>query len=89
MDFDIISARGVDMAAVTVRSLPDETHRALKVQAARHGRSTEAEIRSILVEAVRPQVRMGSALRAIGSNLGGIDLDVRRDRSRVRKASFT
>jgi len=33
------------MATVTVRNLPDEVHRALRVRAAMHGRSTEAEIR--------------------------------------------
>ena len=35
------------MPAVTVRNLPEETHRALKVRAAHNGRSTEAEIRRI------------------------------------------
>lgn len=30
------------MAVVTVRNLPEETHRALRVRAAQHGRSTEA-----------------------------------------------
>jgi len=37
------------MPAITVRNLSEETHRALKVRAAQHGRSTEAEIREILV----------------------------------------
>ena len=46
------------MAAVTVRNLPEETHRALKLRAARNGRSTEAEIRVILEEAVRPEGRI-------------------------------
>ena len=32
------------MSVVTVRNLPEETHRALKLRAAQHGRSTEAEI---------------------------------------------
>jgi plasmid stability protein len=32
------------MASVTVRNLSDEVHRALRVRAATHGRSTEAEI---------------------------------------------
>jgi len=36
------------MATVTVRHLPDAVHRALRVRAAQHGRSTEAEIRVIL-----------------------------------------
>lgn len=36
------------MAMLTVRNLPDKVHRALRVRAARHGRSTEAEVRAIL-----------------------------------------
>ncbi|HWE99158.1 MAG TPA: plasmid stabilization protein [Caulobacteraceae bacterium] len=56
------------MAAVTIRNLSDETHRALRVRAARHGRSTEAEIREILDGAVKPsqRVRLGSLLAEIG-----------------------
>ena len=54
------------MASVTVRNLPDETHRALRVRAATHGRSTEAEIRAILESAVRPEgrVKLGTLLAA-------------------------
>ena len=47
------------MSVITVRNLPAETHRALKVRAAQHGRSTEAEIREILENAVRPKTRVG------------------------------
>lgn len=36
------------MRVITVRNLPDETHRALRLRAAQHGRSTEAEVRDIL-----------------------------------------
>ena len=56
------------MAMLTVRNLPDEVHRALRVRAARHGRSTEAEVRAILQETVLPdgRVRLGSRLTAIG-----------------------
>ncbi|WP_407646382.1 FitA-like ribbon-helix-helix domain-containing protein [Gluconobacter vitians] len=42
------------MAAVTVRNLSDEVHRALKARAAPRGRSTKAEIRNILVHAINP-----------------------------------
>ncbi|HEY4081161.1 MAG TPA: plasmid stability protein [Burkholderiaceae bacterium] len=76
------------MAAVTVRNLPEKTHRALKLRAAKHGRSTEAEIRSILEEAVQPKVGLGSALAAIGKALGGVELAVPRDRRPVEPASF-
>ena len=56
------------MPSITVRNIPDEVHRALKVLAARHGRSAEAEIRDILANAVKPQGRkqLGSLLVEIG-----------------------
>jgi plasmid stability protein len=78
------------MAVVTVRNLPEETHRALRVRAAQHGRSTEAEIRMILEEAVRPEgrVKIGSALAAFGQRFGGLDLDVARDANAPRAATF-
>ena len=78
------------MAVVTVRNLPDETHRALKVRAAHHGRSTEAEIRAILDEAVRPadRVRVGSALAALRVKFGGVVLDVKRDPAPTEAAKF-
>lgn len=43
------------MAAVTIRNLSEEAHRALKVRAAQHNRSAEAEMRTILEAAVRPE----------------------------------
>lgn len=62
------------MANVTVRNLPDEVHRALRVRAAHHGRSTEAEIRDILENAVRPpeRVKLGSLLASIARDAGGL-----------------
>ena len=60
------------MAMLTVRNLPDDVHRALRVQAAQHGRSTEAEVREILAIAVKPEtrVRLGEALASLGRNIG-------------------
>jgi antitoxin FitA len=62
------------MATVTVRNLPDEVHRALRVRAATHGRSTEAEIRDILETTVRPpeRVKLGSLLVSIAREAGGL-----------------
>ena len=56
------------MAMLTVRNLPDEVHRALRVRAVMHGRSTEAEVRVILENAVKPQgrLKLGSLLADIG-----------------------
>ena len=66
------------MTAVTIRNLPEETHRALRVRAAINGRSTEAEIRAILEDAVRPEgrVRLGTLLSAIARRAGVTDEDV-------------
>lgn len=60
------------MAMLTVRNLPDDVHRALRVRAAQHGRSTEAEVREILAIAVKPEarVRLGEALAALGCKIG-------------------
>ncbi|PND26162.1 plasmid stabilization protein [Sinorhizobium sp. M4_45] len=60
------------MAILTVGNVPDEVHRALRVRAAMHGRSTEAEVREILESAVKPEqrVRMGDALAELGRRLG-------------------
>ena len=79
------------MPILTVRNIPEETHRALRHRAAEHGRSTEAEVRSILEEAVRPQKRMkiGTALFRIGQEIGGMDdLQIIRDRNEIRGADF-
>lgn len=78
------------MPVVTVRNLPAATHRALKLRAARHGRSTEAEIREILEDAVRPRtrVKIGSELAAFGQRLGGIDINVTRDQTPAEPVLF-
>ena len=66
------------MATVTVRNLPDAVHRALRVRAAMHGRSTEAEIRDILESTVCPpqRLRIGTALAELGSRIGLTDDDM-------------
>ena len=76
------------MPSVTVRNLPEATHRALKHRAAQHGRSTEAEIRHILEGAVQLQRGLGSAMAVIGRSLGGVELKIVRDRRPVKPASF-
>lgn len=65
------------MAMLTVRNLPDEVHRALRVRAAQHGHSTEAEVRDILASAVKPQtrVRLGDALASLGRQIGLTNAD--------------
>ena len=79
------------MPVLTVRNLPEETHRALRMRAARHGRSTEAEVRAILEETVRPSERLkiGSEIRRIAGEVGYMDdLDISRERNQIRGAEF-
>ncbi len=78
------------MAVLTVRNLPDEVHRALRVQAAQHGHSTEAEVREILANAVKPEtrVRVGDALAALGRKIGLTNKDFEVfDKVRDKKAA--
>lgn len=82
------------MAMLTVRNLPDEVHRALRVRAALHGRSTEAEVRAILEEAVKPEgrVKLGSLLADIGRRAALSDEDfaafAQRDRTPAQPVSL-
>ena len=75
------------MAILTVRNLPEEVHRALRMRAALHGRSTEAEVRAILEEAVKAEgrVKLGSLLVQIGRDAKLTDEEValfeRRDKT--------
>ena len=66
------------MPAVTIRNLPEAVHRALKVRAALHDRSTEAEMRAILEAAVRPdgRLRLGTALSEASRELGLTNADI-------------
>ncbi len=83
------------MAMLTVRNLPDDVHRALRVQAAQHGRSTEAEVREILALAVKPaaRIRLGDALAALSRQVGLTNddfavLDEVRDRAPAKPMEF-
>ena len=83
------------MANLSIRNLPDEVHRALRVRAARNGRSTEAEVRAILEDSVKPETRLklGSLLVEIGREAGLTEEDLAimeqaRDKTSARSASF-
>ena len=76
------------MSMLTVRNIPDDVHRALKARAAKHGRSTEAEVRDILALAVKPdtRVRLGDALGALSRQIGLTNEDIDAlDQTRDRK----
>lgn len=79
------------MAAITVRNLSEETHRGLKARAAAHGRSTEAEVRSILNDAVSDSAGegLGTRISQIASDVGGFDLDLRRNATTSEPIDFS
>ena len=67
------------MAAVSIRDLDDSVREKLRVRAARHGRSMEAEMRAILTAAVRDDDStqgLFSALVDRFAELGGVEIDL-------------
>lgn len=90
MNAVLSNRRGAFMAVLTIRNLPAEVHRALRRRAALHRRSTEAEVRAILEEAVRPQsrLRIGSRLAEIGAEVGGFDMAIARDHTPPEPPEF-
>lgn len=83
------------MSMLTVRNIPSEIHRALRVRAAQNGHSMEAEVRDILASAVAPEgrIKLGSLLADIGrkANLSENDFAVFeqvRDKSPSRPVRF-
>lgn len=83
------------MAMLTVRNVPAEVHRALRVRAAQHGHSMEAEVREILESTLAPEgrVKLGSLLADIGrrAKLSREEFEVfeqMRDKSPNRSLSF-
>jgi plasmid stability protein len=77
------------IATLTIRGLDPETHARLRVEAARHGRSMEAEVRAILRERLAPQDAergLGSRIRARFAGLEG-DLQIPDRRSESPRAA--
>jgi plasmid stability protein len=79
------------MAAVSIRDLDDGVKERLRIRAARHGRSMEAEIRAILADAVsEPSASEGlfTALLDRFAELGGVELDLPPRATRTRAADL-
>jgi antitoxin FitA len=77
------------MASITIRRLPENTKRRLRIRAARNGRSMEQEARELLEAALREKdaektENLGEAIRRRFSRLGGVDLKIPPRTSMVR-----
>lgn len=68
------------MASITVRNLDDEVKRKIRIRAAEHGCSMEAEVRDILREAVNdslePHKGLGTRIHERFKAIGGADLEL-------------
>jgi antitoxin FitA len=69
------------MATLTIRNVDATVKERLRLRAARHGRSMEAEARTIISEAVaadrdQPEPNLAEAIRRRFAPLGGVDLEL-------------
>ena len=68
------------MATLTIRNLDAALKERLRVRAAQHGRSMEAEVRAILQDTLnkpeRPEVNLYQRIRSRFAPLGGVDLEL-------------
>ena len=67
------------MAALSIRGLDNEIRERLRIRAAHHGRSMEAEIRAILVDAVSEPTTSEGLFTALVDRfgaLGGVELEL-------------
>jgi plasmid stability protein len=77
--------------AVSIRNLDDRVKERLRLRAARHGRSMEAEMRAILTEAVSEpgeDIGLFQALLDKFGQLGGVELEVPARTARPRAADL-
>lgn len=78
------------MTTLTIRGLDPATKQRLRVRAAQHGRSMEAEVRAIIEQAVSAQDAegggLGTRIHARFAAMGGADFDVP-DRIEVPRAA--
>jgi plasmid stability protein len=79
------------MSSLLIRDLDDEVKARLRMRAAEHGRSMEAEARAILAVAVsgrRPTRGLGSHIHDRFAEIGGVDLEVPERSGAARAAAI-
>ena len=67
------------MPVLTIRNVPAETKKRLRIRAAEHDRSMEAEVRAIIDSALGKPERsenLGQAIRRHFGALGGVELEL-------------
>jgi plasmid stability protein len=79
------------MAAITVRSLDDDVKHRLRIRAAQNGRSMEAEVRAILVDALTEYEEpkdFFTRLHERFAAIGGVELDIPPRTGEIRVVEF-
>ena len=79
------------MAAVSIRGLDEQVRERLRVRAARHGRSMEAELRAILVAAAYEPERPATLVDVVHqrfAEFGGVELELPPRSEPPRRAQF-
>ncbi|HKD89726.1 MAG TPA: Arc family DNA-binding protein [Streptosporangiaceae bacterium] len=79
------------MTTLTIRGLDEETRARLRIRAAHHGRSMEAEVRAILREALVPRAKsvgLGSRIHSRFAALGDAEIDLPARNDVPRAAEF-
>jgi len=77
------------MANMTVRNLPDDLHRRVKVIAGQRGISAEAAVWELLDEATRPAERLGDVVLAFAQELDVAFPDVDRDPEPITAVEYS
>lgn len=77
------------MPTMTVRNLPEDVHRRIRLYAARHGLSAEAAARRLLDEATRPAGRLGDVVVAFARAREADFPGTPRDASPIAPADFS
>ena len=79
------------MATLTIRDLDEELRARLRLRAATHGRSMEAEVRAILRQALSaPDAtdRLGTRVHERFASLGGVELELPERTDQPRAAAL-
>jgi plasmid stability protein len=80
-----------EMAAVSIRNLDETVRERLRIRAAAHGRSMEAEMRAILIAAVEEPQDHKNVVESLVYGfvaLGGVDLRLSPRSEAARSADF-
>ena len=82
----------IALSALSIRNLDDGVKERLRVRAARHGRSMEAEVRAILTDAVAEPGQSPDLFHTLMDRfgeLGGVELELPPRTTRPRAADFS